>query len=181
MEGASVRVIDDAGQERGPGEVGEVAAGSATGSSDFTYHRDEAKRRAADRGGLFAPGDMGYFDEDGFLYLCDRKIDMIISGGVNIYPAAVEAELHKLDPVADCAVFGIPDEEFGEAVHAVVQLRPGQTLSEDEVKEFLRGRIASYQVPRRVEFRAELPREDSGKIFKRKLRDPFWAQAGRSI
>jgi long-chain acyl-CoA synthetase len=181
MDGASVRVIDDDGHELAPGEVGEIAAGPATGSSDFTYHRDEAKRRAADRGGLFAPGDIGYFDEQGFLYLCDRKIDMIISGGVNIYPAAVEAELYKLDAVADCAVFGIPDDEFGESVHAVVELRPGHTISEDEVRGFLRGRIASYQIPKRVEFRDGLPREDSGKIFKRKLRDPYWAQAGRAI
>ncbi len=156
-------------------------AGAASGSNDFTYHRDEAKRRAAERGGLFAPGDVGYFDEHGYLYLCDRKIDMIISGGVNIYPAQIEAELHKLPGVADCAVFGIPDEEFGEAVHAVVQVHPGQTVTEDEVKAFLRDRIAGFSVPKRVEFRDELPREDSGKIFKRKLRDPFWAEAGRSI
>ena len=106
---------------------------------------------------------------------------MIISGGVNIYPAAIEAELHKLDAVADCAVFGIPDDEFGEAVHAVVELRPGQGVNEDEVKDFLRRRIAAYQIPGRVEFREDLPREDSGKIFKRKLRDPYWAQAGRAI
>ncbi|MFL5824501.1 MAG: acyl-CoA synthetase [Solirubrobacteraceae bacterium] len=181
MEGAQVRVLDEEGRELVAGEVGEVAAGSAAGDSDFTYHRDEAKRRAAERDGLFAPGDIGYFDEDGFLYLCDRKIDMIISGGVNIYPVAIEAELHKHPAVADCAVFGIPDDEFGESVHAVVELRPGHAASEEEVRDFLRARIGSYQVPRRVEFRDELPREDSGKIFKRKLRDPFWAGAGRAI
>ena len=106
---------------------------------------------------------------------------MIISGGVNIYPAQIEAELHKLPAVADCAVFGIPDEEFGEAVHAVVQVHPGEAVTEDDVKAFLRDRIAGFSVPKRVEFRDELPREDSGKIFKRKLRDPFWAEAGRSI
>ena len=181
MEGADVRILDDDGNQLGPGELGEIAAGSITGTTDFTYHRDEEKRRAADRGGLFAPGDVGYFDEDGYLYLRDRKIDMIISGGVNIYPAAIELELHKHEAIADCAVFGIPDEEFGEAVHAVVQLQPGRTASEDEVKAFLRERMAGYEIPRRVEFHADLPREDSGKIFKRKLRDPFWAEAGRSI
>jgi long-chain acyl-CoA synthetase len=181
LDGSEVRVVDDQGRELGAGEVGEVVAGSASGNNDFTYHRDEAKRRAADRNGLFAPGDVGYFDEDGYLHLCDRKIDMVISGGVNIYPAVIEAELHKLPAVADCAVFGIPDDEFGEVVHAVVALRPGDATTEDEVKEFLRGRIASYEVPRRVEFRDELPREDSGKIFKRKLRDPYWAAAGRAI
>jgi long-chain acyl-CoA synthetase len=181
MEGADVRVIDDEGRILGPGEIGEVAAGSASGNNEFTYHGDPAKRRAADRNGLFAPGDVGYFDEEGYLYLCDRKIDMIISGGVNIYPAAIEAELHKHDAVADCAVFGIPDEEFGEAVHAVVTVRPGEKATEEEIKAFLRERIAAYQVPRQVEFRNELPREDSGKIFKRKLRDPHWAAAGRAI
>jgi long-chain acyl-CoA synthetase len=181
IDGADVRILDDDGNELGAGEVGEIAAGSTTGSSDFTYHRDEAKRRAADRNGLFAPGDLGYFDADGYLYLCDRKIDMIISGGVNIYPAAIEAVLHKHASVADCAVFGIPDEEYGEAVHAVVQLRPGESASEDAVRAFLRERVAGYEVPRTVEFRDDLPREDSGKIFKRKLRDPFWEGAGRSI
>jgi long-chain acyl-CoA synthetase len=181
MEGADVRVLGDDGRVVEAGEVGEIAAGNAAGGSDFTYHRDEAKRRAADREGLFAPGDIGYFDEGGFLYLCDRKIDMIISGGVNIYPAGVEAELVKHPAVHDCAVFGIPDDEFGEAVHGVVELRPGQAATEEELRDFLRERIASYEIPRRIEFRDGLPREDSGKLFKRKLRDPYWAQAGRSI
>jgi long-chain acyl-CoA synthetase len=181
MEGAEVRILDDAGRALGPGLVGEIVAGSVTRTNDFTYHRDEAKRREADRNGLFAPGDVGYFDEHGYLYLCDRKIDMVISGGVNIYPAVIEAELHKLPAVADCAVFGIPDQEFGEAVHAVVALRPGHAITEEEIREFLGGRIASYEIPRRVEFRDDLPREDSGKIFKRKLRDPYWADAGRAI
>ena len=181
MNNAVIRILDDDRRAVGPREIGEIAAGSASGNNEFTYHGDDAKRRAADRDGLFAPGDVGYLDEDGFLYLCDRKIDMIISGGANIYPAAIEAELHRHDAVADCAVFGIPDEEFGEAVHAVVSLRPGAAANEDEIKAFLRERISSYQVPRRVEFRDDLPREDSGKLFKRKLRDPYWAEAGRSI
>ena len=180
MERAVVRVLSDDGVELGAGEIGEVVA-AHDGVADFTYHRDEEKRRAADRDGLFAPGDIGYFDPGGYLYLCDRKIDMIISGGVNIYPAQVEAALLEMEEVADCAVFGVPDDEFGEAVHAVVQLAPGRSLGEEEVKAFLRGRIAGYSVPRRVEFRDELPREDSGKIFKRKLRAPFWEAAGRSI
>ena len=106
---------------------------------------------------------------------------MIISGGVNIYPAEIEAEILKLPGVADCAVFGIPDEEFGEQVMAVVQPRPGVALGEAEVRGELRQTLAGYKVPRRIEFSDTLPREDSGKIFKRKLREPYWEKAGRSI
>jgi long-chain acyl-CoA synthetase len=100
---------------------------------------------------------------------------MIISGGVNIYPAEIEAELHKLPEVADCAVFGIPDDEYGERVHAVVALKLGQATTEADIRAALRSRLSGFKVPRSIDFAAELPREDSGKIFKRKLREPFWA------
>nr|RAW03788.1 hypothetical protein DBT41_11145 [Aerococcus urinae] len=126
-------------------------------------------------------GDLGKVDAEGYLYLTDRKAFMIISGGVNIYPAEIEAELHKMPGVGDCAVFGIPDEEFGEQICAIVQKQPGASFAEADVRAFLRERIAGYKVPKRVEFRSELPREDSGKIFKRKLREPFWEAAGRRI
>jgi long-chain acyl-CoA synthetase len=115
------------------------------------------------------------------LYLSGRSAEVVISGGVNIYPAEIEAELHKMPGVADCAVFGIPDEEFGEQLCAIVQPQPGTRLDEAEVKAFLRGKVAGYKVPRHIEFRAELPREDSGKIFKRKLREPFWEAVERRI
>ena len=177
---AEVRVIDAQGNTLPTREIGEVVA-RLRGMADFTYHGDDQKRRDAEKAGLIAPGDIGYFDEDGFLYLCDRAKDMIISGGVNIYPAEIEAELHKMPGVADCGVFGIPDEEYGEAICAVVQPSPGATLTEADVKLFLRGQMAGYKVPKRVDFHAELPREDSGKIFKRKLREPFWEGAGRRI
>ena len=175
-----VRIVDAEGRELPAGEVGEVIA-RAKGIADFTYHGDDAKRRAAEKAGLIAPGDIGYLDKDGFLYLCDRAKDMIISGGANIYPAEIEAELHKMPGVADCAVFGIPDEEFGEAVCAFVQTASGVTLDERDVKTYLRGQMAAYKVPKRVEFALVLPREDSGKIFKRKLREPFWAGLDRKI
>ena len=177
---ADVRVIDEAHNDLPVRGIGEVVC-RIRGLMDFTYHGDEAKRRAAEKRGLIAPGDVGYFDEDGFLYLCDRAKDMIISGGVNIYPAEIEAELHKAPGVADCAVFGIPDEEYGEAVCAVVQADPGATLTERDIVAFLRERIAGYKIPRRVEIHVELPREDSGKIFKRKLREPFWEGLDRRI
>ena len=177
---SEVRVIDAEGNSLGPREVGEVVARTKQ-LADFTYHGDDQKRRDTEKVGLIAPGDIGYFDEDGFLYLCDRAKDMIISGGVNIYPAEIEAELMKMPGVADCGVFGIPDEEYGEAVCAAVQASPGVELSQAEVRAFLRGHMAGYKVPKRVDFHAELPREDSGKIFKRKLREPFWAGLDRRI
>ncbi len=177
---ADVRVIDAAGRTLGVGEIGEVVAQVKT-IADFTYHRDDQKRRDSEKVGLIAPGDIGYFDKDGFLFLCDRAKDMVISGGVNIYPAEIEAELAHMPGVADCAVFGIPDEEYGEAVCAVVQPQPGQRLTEADVRAFLRGRVAGYKVPKKVDFAPVLPREDSGKIFKRKLREPYWEGKSRLI
>src|SRR5208282_2204660 len=160
---ADVRVIDVNGNSLATGEIGEVVA-RVKAIADFTYHGDDQKRRDAEKVGLIAPGDVGYFDKDGFLYLCDRAKDMIISGGANIYPAEIEAELHKMPGVADCAVFGIPDDDYGEAVCAVVQTQPGVALTEAEVKAHLRGVMAGYKTPKRVDFAADLPREDSGKI-----------------
>ncbi len=177
---ADVRVIDDKGNSLKPREIGEVVA-RVKAIADFTYHGDDKKRQDAEKVGLIAPGDIGYFDEDGYLYLCDRAKDMVISGGVNIYPAEIEAELHKMPGVADCAVFGIPDEEYGEAICAVVQPQPGVSLSEIDVKTYLRAHVAGYKVPKRVDFAKDLPREDSGKIFKRKLREPFWEGKDRRI
>ena len=111
----------------------------------------------------------------------DLPLDMIIFGGSNIYPAEIEAELLKIPGVADCAVFGIPDDAFGEQVCAYVQPAPGVALTREDILAELRQRVASYKVPRVVEFSAQLPREDTGKIFKRKLRAPYWEKAGRAI
>jgi long-chain acyl-CoA synthetase len=180
VPGADVRVLDKDENPLPPREIGEVAA-RVHAIADFTYHGDDKKRRDSERAGLITPGDVGYFDEDGFLYLCDRAKDMIISGGVNIYPAEIEAELQKMPGVADCAVFGIPDDEYGEAVCAAVQPLPGAALDELGVKAFARAHMAGYKAPKTVEFHAELPREDSGKIFKRKLREPHWAGLDRRI
>ena len=177
MPSADVRVVDADGNSVPAGEVGEVVA-MFTNIADFTYHKDHAKRVSSTKVGLVATGDIGYFDADGYLYLCDRSKDMIISGGVNIYPAEIEASLHRMPGVADCAVFGIPDDEYGEAIHAVVQPQPGVSLTQEAVRTYLREHVSGFKVPKSVDFSAELPREDSGKIFKRKLREPFWA--GRS-
>ncbi len=177
---ADVRVIDANGNSLANGEIGEVVARVRT-IADFTYHGDDQKRRDTEKAGLIAPGDIGYFDADGYLFLCDRAKDMVISGGVNIYPAEIESELHKMPGVADCAVFGIPDEEYGEAVCAIVQPQPERTLSEVDVRTYLRARMAGYKVPKRIEFESDLPREDSGKIFKRKLRERFWQGRDKRI
>lgn len=178
--GSIVRIVDKDGNELPNGQVGEIVSVNPQ-VADFTYHGDDAKRRASEISGLIAPGDIGYFDEDGFLYICDRAKDMIISGGVNIYPAEIEGELHKAPGVADCAVFGIPDDEFGESICAVVQPLPGVAANEGAIRDYLRERLASFKLPRRLVFMDELPREDSGKVFKRKLREPFWAGQERTI
>jgi long-chain acyl-CoA synthetase len=180
LEHVRLAVLSEDGQEIEVGGTGEIVAWHQH-YPDFTYHGDDAKRKRAQKQGLFSLGDVGYLDADGYLYLCGRASDMIISGGVNIYPAEIEAEILKLAGVADAAVFGIPDEEFGEQVCAVIQPRPGFDLDVGQVKADLRATLAGYKVPRTVTFSDTLPREDSGKIFKRKLREPYWENAGRTI
>ena len=126
-------------------------------------------------------GDVGYLDEDGYLFICDRAWGMVISGGVNIYPAEIEMALLALPGVRDCAVFGIPDDEFGETLCAHIEPDPKAPPVAGEITAFLRERLADFKVPRVIKFETALPREDSGKITKRKLRQPYWAQTGRSI
>ncbi len=180
LDGSVVKVFDQDGRELPAGQIGEIYMRQWL-LTDFTYHGDDEKRREAARGDLVSVGDVGWIDEDGYVYLCDRKRDMVISGGVNIYPAEIEGALIAMPGVKDCAVFGIPDEEFGESLCAYVEPEPGASLSAENVRAFLGARLAKYKLPKVVEFSAKLPREDSGKIFKRKLRDPYWAKAGRSI
>jgi len=180
VPGSTLRILDDEGKELPAGEVGEVFMHSDA-NSEFTYHGREDERRDIERCGLITLGDMGYLDEDGFLFLCDRKRDMVISGGVNIYPAEIESALIGVDGVADCAVFGVPDDEFGESLVAVVERTPGSEATVETIRDALEGRLARYKIPKRIEFSSELPREDSGKIFKRKLRDAYWEDRERRI
>jgi long-chain acyl-CoA synthetase len=177
---ATLRILDEAGRELPQGEIGLIYARQPA-FPDFVYNNDPDARRRIERDGLWSMGDMGYLDAEGYLYVCDRASDMVISGGVNIYPAEIEAALALMPGVRDCAVFGIPDEEFGEALCAAVQPEPGATLSSAGVQAFLKSRIAAYKVPRKIDFHTELPREDSGKIFKRRLRAPYWEKSGRRI
>jgi len=180
LPGVTMKALDDDGNEMPAGEPGELY-GKLDLCPDFTYHNRDDERQAIEIDGLVSCGDVGYFDEDGYLFLCDRKKDLVISGGVNIYPAEIEAELVGMPGVADCAVFGIPDAEFGEKLMAVVQPDAEGTLEADAVTAFLRGRMAGFKVPRVVEFRAALPRDDSGKIYKRLIRDEYWKQSGQRI
>jgi long-chain acyl-CoA synthetase len=180
LDRAVVEILDEDGRELAPGESGEVYMW-LDAWPDFTYAGDEEKRRSVERHGLVSCGDIGYLDEDGYLYLNDRRSDMVISGGVNVYPAEIEACLLSLEGVRDCAVFGIPDEEFGEALAAHIELDDGAQLSAAAVREHVGARLARYKTPRVVEFSDSLPREDSGKIFKRRLREPYWAGRERAI
>ena len=180
--GADVRILDDEGTAQPAGTPGTVYM--ALGVQDFEYHGDKGKTDANRRDGFFTVGDVGYLNEDGYLFLCDRKIDMIISGGANIYPSEVEAALLAHPKVADAAVFGIPDEDWGEQVKAVIEpaagVEPSAALAA-EILEFCAGRIAKFKCPRTLDFIAEMPRDPNGKLYKRKLRDPYWAGHERAI
>ena len=179
---SEVRVEDDDGNPCPPGVPGTVWMG--LGQADFEYHRDAEKTRAGRHGRFFTVGDVGYLDEAGYLFLCDRKADMIISGGVNIYPAEVESALFGHPKVGDAAVFGIPDADWGEQVKAVVEPAAGTVAGpelERELIEFCRGRLAGYKCPRSVDFVEAMPREPTGKLLKRRLRDPYWAAERRAI
>jgi long-chain acyl-CoA synthetase len=150
----------------------------------FEYKGDPAKTEENRLRDHFTVGDIGYLDEEGFLFLCDRKADMIISGGANIYPAEIENELMIHPKVGDVAVFGIPDEEWGEQIKAVIEpapgVEPGPELAE-EILASLEGRLAKMKWPRSIDFIAEMPREPNGKLLKRKLRDPYWEGRDRAI
>jgi acyl-CoA synthetase (AMP-forming)/AMP-acid ligase II len=177
-EGQEILLLDDGGNPVTEGQPGELWVRNTWLAS--YYNKPEATQRSM-RDGFFSVGDIAYRDAEGYYYICDRKIDMIISGGVNIYPAEIEASLHAHPAVADVAVIGVPDDQWGESVKAVVALRPGASATEPELIDWCRGRIADYKRPRSVDFVAELPRDQAGKLLKRTIRAPYWASAGRSI
>ncbi|MCC6765449.1 MAG: acyl-CoA synthetase [Deltaproteobacteria bacterium] len=180
--GSEVRILDDEGADLATGTPGTVFM--KLGVQDFEYHGDQKKTHANRRDGFFTVGDVGYLDDAGYLFLCDRKIDMIISGGANIYPSEIEACLLAHPKVGDAAVFGIPDEDWGESVKAVIEpaagIEPGRALA-DELTTFCLERIAKFKVPKSIDFMPELPRDPNGKLYKRKLRDPYWVGRERAI
>ena len=172
--GLDVRVLDDDGRPCAAGETGTIYLKLSPGAS-FPYSGAEEKTRAAFRDGYFTVGDMGWLDADGYLFIADRKTDMIITGGANVYPAEVEQVLYRHPKVLDVAVIGVPDDEMGESVKAIVELRAGESATADELIAFCRRDLAHYKCPRTVDFVAELPREPQGKVLKRQLRERFWA------
>ena len=172
--GTELALLDDDGQPVPPGTPGTLYVRRTAGVFDGYYKKAEATRETA-RGEWMTVGDVAWMDEDGFVYICDRKRDMIISGGVNIYPAEIEDALHRHPQIEDVAVFGVPDDDWGERVHAAVQLRPGGQLTANDVMAFARHHVADYKVPREVSFHEALPRDSAGKLVKRALRDPYWA------
>lgn len=184
LEHIEVIVVREGGERSGPGEAGQLYFRNLRGG-DFEYHKDPEKTAAAHlEPGVFTFGDVGYLDEDGDLFMSDRKIDMVISGGVNIYPAEIEGVLVAHPAVADAAVFGVPHAEMGEEVKAAVELvaghEPGEGLA-DELIAHCRAHLAGYKAPRSVDFEQALPRHPTGKLYKRLLRDRYWKDAGRLI
>jgi long-chain acyl-CoA synthetase len=178
VQGATVRILDEGGMPVPHGTVGDVYA-SVDAYPDFTYHNRQSERDQIERGGLVTTGDVGYLDEAGFLYLCDRKLDVINLGGINVYPAEVELALIEIEGVRDCAAFGIPDATFGEVILALVVRTT--SLEESAIRKQLAARLANYKLPARIEFRESLPRDDGGKLRRQELRAPYWANARRSI
>jgi long-chain acyl-CoA synthetase len=180
--GSVVRVLDERGNELPAGQPGLVYL--RMGSSSFSYHGDEEKTRAARAGDLFTVGDIGHLDEEGYLYLHDRQSNMIITGGVNVYPAEIEGELAAHPKVADVAVFGIPHPDWGEEIKAVVQPADGVSPDEEltvELLAFAGRRLARFKLPRSIDYLDELPRDPNGKLYKRWLRDPYWAGRERTL
>lgn len=177
---AEVRVVDEQDRPLPPGEVGEICARGPMVMLGY-WKQPEATAEAL-RGGWMHTGDVGYMDEDGYIYLVDRSKDMIVTGGENVYSTEVEAALFEHPAVLEAAVIGIPDEQWGEAVHAVVHLKPGHQASEDELVSHCHGLIANYKCPKSVSISAnELPKSGAGKILKRDLRRPFWEGHDRQI
>jgi long-chain acyl-CoA synthetase len=179
MPGVEIRIVDAMDKEVPTGEVGELICRTPQVMLGYWNLPDATTRTIKD--GWFRTGDAGYVDKDGYIYIYDRVKDMIVSGGENIYPAEVESALFGHPAVADVAVIGVPDSQWGEAVKAVVVKKRGAEVSVAELIDFARERIAGYKVPRSVDFVAALPRNPTGKILKRELRKPYWANQERQV
>ncbi|MBL8772849.1 MAG: AMP-binding protein [Phenylobacterium sp.] len=177
------KILDEAGNECPPNVAGTIYHQLPPGGG-FTYYKDEKKTQSSRVGDYFTMGDMGYFDDDGYLFLTGRSAETIISGGVNIYPQEVDNELIKHEAVADSATVGVPHDEWGEQVKAVILLKPGYEPSDllaDEILAFARDSLPSFKVPRSLDFVTELPRSEAGKVQRNKVRAPYWEGRARQI
>ncbi len=177
--GVAIKVVDDAGEPVATGDVGEILIKGDMVMKGYWQNADATGKSVVD--GWMRTGDAGYRDKDGYLFIYDRVKDMIVSGGENIYPAEVENALFAHPNVADAAVIGVPDEKWGEAVKAIVVLKPGTSLGEQELCDFARTRIAGYKAPKSVDFVETLPRNPSGKVLRRELREPYWEGVDRQV
>jgi len=174
-----VMIVDDKGSELGPNETGEIMAKHVWLMKGY-WNKPELTAQTMENGWVHT-GDMGYMDEDGFLYIVDRKKDMIISGGENIYPREIEEVLYQHPAVREATVIGVPSEKWGEDVKAFIALKTGLVTTEEEIIEFCRDKLASFKKPKSVEFLDELPKTGSGKIYKKVLRDKYWQGIGRKV
>jgi long-chain acyl-CoA synthetase len=180
LPGVEIAILDENGNALGPRAVGEIATRSIANMAGY-WNLDEATAKTIDKDGWLRTGDAGYLDEDGYVYIHDRVKDMIISGGENIYPAEVENAIFGHADVADVAVIGVPDRKWGEAVKAVVVKKPGRDPKPDEIIAYARERIAGFKAPKSVDFIDALPRNPSGKILRRELREKYWAGKERRV
>lgn len=177
--GVEIRIVDEDHKEVPVGEVGEITLKSACVMKGY-WNREDATQSAV-RDGWFYTGDAGYTDDEGFIYIHDRVKDMIVSGGENVYPAEVENALFKHPEIADVAVVGVPDDRWGEAVKAIVVPEQGKSPDPAEIISWAKTQIAGYKVPKTVDFIDALPRNPSGKILRRELRDPYWEGRDRKV
>ena len=180
LPGVELRIIDENGADLPAGHIGEVAIRSPNNTHGY-WNKPEETARALSGDGWLRTGDAGLLDEDGYLFIQDRIKDMIITGAENVYPAEVESAIHGHPAVADAAVIGVPDAKWGEAVKAIVVLKPGTNATADEIVAHTRTRIAGFKCPKSVDFVDELPRNPSGKILRRQLREPYWAAHARRV
>jgi fatty-acyl-CoA synthase len=180
LPGVELAILDVNGNRLPPGEVGEIATRSGSNMAGY-WNLPEATARTLGSDGWLRTGDAGYMDKDGYLYIHDRIKDMIISGGENIYPAEVESAICDHPDVAEVAVVGVPDDRWGEAVKAIVVMKQGKQASASDIINFTRERIAGFKTPKSVEFIEALPRNPSGKILRRHLRDPYWVGKERQV
>jgi long-chain acyl-CoA synthetase len=173
------RIVDEEMNDVEPHAVGEIVVQSKSVMREYWNMPEETSRVMA--GGWLHTGDMGYYDEKGFMFIVDRKKDMIITGGEIVYPREVEEVLYRFPAISEAAVIGVPDDKWVERVHAVITLKGGQTATVDEIIDFCKGSLARYKAPRSVELVESLPKNPQGKILKRELREKYWQGRERKV